>query len=203
MEIGEQYKKAYPNLVKRSEELANKGWLIAPSMDFGILTDLLKIEDIDGYYIKYYEIEDNYNLLKCGIMNCDLYSNFKPLLDEIFQCYENGLYKVIIPSALSVIEGGIAELTESNKYGRRLLRDIKNIEEIKKEGTVVYIFYNAIYVYLDNIFENYNFDNERKNLLNRNWVLHGKDNPNIWKKVDAVILLNTLYSLSLLSKKEF
>ncbi|MEJ9205529.1 hypothetical protein P4W02_29545, partial [Bacillus thuringiensis] len=50
---------------------------------------------------------------------------------------------------------------------------------------------------LNRIFEFGNFDNNptRLPMINRDWVLHGRDYPKNWKQVDALRLFNALQTI--------
>lgn len=51
--------------------------------------------------------------------------------------------------------------------------------------------------FLNKIFEFGNFDNNptRLPMINRDWVLHGRDYPSNWKQVDALRLLSALHTI--------
>lgn len=52
-------------------------------------------------------------------------------------------------------------------------------------------------MFLKCVFKAGNFDRnpERLEIINRDWVLHGRDYPSNWKQVDALRLLNALHTI--------
>lgn len=40
----------------------------------------------------------------------------------------------------------------------------------------------------------------RESMINRNWILHGRDNPALWKKADALRLLNVLSTIQFIKQ---
>ena len=51
------------------------------------------------------------------------------------------------------------------------------------------------------LFTKNHFDNERKPVINRNWVLHGRDDPSFWEEVDVLRLLTVLNTIQFVQEE--
>lgn len=47
----------------------------------------------------------------------------------------------------------------------------------------------------DKIFKTHQFGDHREEVLNRNWVLHGRDDPRLWSKADFYSLICIISSM--------
>jgi len=119
---------------------------------------------------------------------------YRSLTEEIFDGYANGYLKALIPSLITVIEGEVAKLLSTKDYGWRLMNNLNN--ELKDKGSdmnsLVSLYCSSMLA--SKIFTKKDFDDRREATLNRNWELHGRDDPNKWTKSDFYSLISILSS---------
>lgn len=154
--------------------------------------DLLEYDQqqLDEYFMGLYEkhFEMVVENIKEGINNTN-----DPLIDQVIESYKRGDFVIAIPSLILMIEGEIANILESQKYGKKLLNEWKRTEEAKNQEDFKTIQALALIEYLrGQIFINHDFKLERNEVVNRNWILHGKDDSRLWTKKDATQLINLL-----------
>lgn len=176
------------------------GWTITGEMGFGeyLNGDLLgqPISKLDQYFYSYYRDNEweNYIETKERILE-SIDSKWQGVIQECFDCFERDKYKVAIPTLISIIEGEISIVADTDNIGKTLLASFKEkvpSEEDKYEAMLMY----SLYTFLnEELFRSRNFTYKRRKLLNRNWVLHGRDNPSHWQKVDALRLINVLSTI--------
>ena len=73
---------------------------------------------------------------------------------------------------------------------------VVNDDETYKKIAVI-----SLYRFLrEELFSSHKFGKDRKELINRNWILHGRDDPKYWTKVDALRLINVLSSVEFVNR---
>jgi len=194
-----------------AEKLGEKGWTTPLSMTPREVVEFSKIQDIDTAMEEYfsYDNECAYTRMKRDVLDHKLVGSWKGLLEQCFNSYENGNYLVAIPNLFIIVEGIarmlISQKFEKHKIGRRT--SLKNQYETVREDVsqedetkdrVYLVAYVSVLGFLNQVFQQGNFDRNptRFPIINRDWVLHGKDTPSNWKKVDALRLFNAIYSLT-------
>ena len=122
-----------------------------------------------------------------------------PLLKEVYSSVENNKLKIAIPSLILIIEGEISDITENGAWGYPLINDWKKkLEkgEFKEEDELFHAKCLALTNFLANhLFTGHSFNDDRKPFINRNWVMHGRDNSELWTKVEVFKLINFLETL--------
>ncbi|BCD24387.1 hypothetical protein BC30090_3284 [Bacillus cereus] len=193
-----------------AESLAQKGWTIPMNMDIEEIFALSRVvsqEELDSSFQTFYSNEKEYQHIKTDILKHELIKEWKELLLQCFDSYEKGHYLITIPNLFIIIEN-LAHLLISPRYQKYIttnkrtrkppLRDqYKEVQkEIESDRTYI-IYFVSIAVFLKCVFKAGNFDRnpERLEIINRDWVLHGRDYPSNWKQVDALRLLNALHTI--------
>ncbi|MDN4873678.1 MULTISPECIES: hypothetical protein [Bacillus cereus group] len=190
-----------------AESLGKKGWTLPMLMDIRDHIEMSRISDIseiDNLIEKFHLDKKVFEELKSDIINHDLTSEWRTLLVQCFDSYEQGNYLIVIPNLFTIFEG-VANSLISPRYKKivqsndqvSLNRRYKKVKrEIESDKTYI-IYYSSIVEFIGTIFRYGDFDKRtsRFDIINRNWVLHGRDNPNQWQRVDALRLFIALHSL--------
>ncbi|EJV57008.1 hypothetical protein [Bacillus cereus] len=192
---------------KSAEELGRKGWTLPMNMTPSEIIGLSQIEEqdeLDSALFDFHSNEKEYQHLKTIILEHELTNDWEKLLEQCFENYENGNYLITIPNLLIIIEN-IAHILISPRYQKYLKPDkrtslrakYKKVQrEIKKDSTYI-VFYVSVAEFLNKIFVFGDFDNNptRLPMINRDWVLHGRDYPINWQQVDALRLFSALHTI--------
>jgi hypothetical protein len=92
--------------------------------------------------------------------------------------------------------------TDNTNEGSSLSKKYETVRIQVLDDHVALAYYASAQVLIKRAFKFGEFDKEdarRPFLVNRNWVLHGRDNPSLWKRVDALRLFNAIITLTVLS----
>lgn len=195
---------------KSAELLGRRGWTIPMNMTPGEVIGLSKIQNqnkLDLALQDFYSSKKEYENIKKDILDNQLIKEWKTLLTSCFENYENGNYLIVIPSLLIIIEN-LAHVLITPRYQKYMaqntikrkppLRDqYKKVKrEIESDRTYI-IYYVSIAEFLNCVFKAGNFDKNlnRLSIINRDWVLHGRDYPTNWKQVDALRLFNAVHTI--------
>ncbi|WP_042455602.1 hypothetical protein [Neobacillus dielmonensis] len=188
---------------------SKSGWTLTGEMGLGdyLNDDLLTYtqEEIDAYFLTYYKYKNdelkinNYELAKNSILET-VNPKWIETVVSSFKCYDLDMYKMTIPNLLMIIEGEISEIADSDLVGGKLLTHWKkelDTESDKFDAMALY----SLYLFLREVlFKTRDFHKKRLDIINRNWILHGRDDPTNWKEQDYFRLINTLSSVQYIKR---
>ncbi|MFC0417726.1 hypothetical protein ACFFHH_20160 [Cytobacillus solani] len=194
----------YERICKITKSNSKFGWTLTSEMSIGDylngeLVDA-NMNQVDSYFYNYYTYKDEelgdvfYKNVKNSIIG-NIEKKWIDLLKECFTCYDSGLFKVAIPNLMLVIEGEISSIANSNLIGKKLIKYWKRDFKTKSSQIDAIILYSIFHFLQDSLFLSKDFSEDRPDIINRNWILHGRDNPEQWTKKDYFRLVNTLSSL--------
>jgi hypothetical protein len=194
-----------------AEGLAIKGWTTPLNMDVDRMFELAAIKKqykVDKAFIEFYADKDNFKELKDTLLEHKLLNEWNGLLKQCLENYEKGNYLIVIPSLFTIIEGFAHKLifprfkiSDKTDENISLSRKYETVRSEVLEDSVTLAYYASAQVFIRMAFKFAGFDKEdarRPFLINRNWVLHGRDNPSLWKRVDALRLFNAISTLTVL-----
>jgi len=210
-EEGEDWKSRtlIPSLNKRSmQRNAKYGWTMAHQITLAKYFDTRDLEDcldaFDSYFVSCYE-ENNQRLYQeqrnINLFEIDIKQ--RRILEQCYTAYEQEMYQIVIPSLLLLIEGVMAHLLDTNAFGGKLKEELKKLTDVDRElDDRESILYSTTVFITDHLFKKHDFLQERLEIINRNWILHGRDDPSKWTKADALRLFNVLSSLLFVLKED-
>ncbi|MCY8410597.1 hypothetical protein MOD78_02290 [Bacillus haynesii] len=182
------------------------GWTLTGEMptDLYLRDEYLKMkhDEIDQIFISFYE-QNEYQQLKSLIntLKDGLSERWSEIFDHSLDLYLEGKFKIAIPALISIIEGELSMILGTQSIGTQLMKQFKSkLDDKLKILTIA--TYSAYYFLDEHLFKSHKFSDSRLPLLNRNWILHGRDDPSAWKKEDALKLLNTLSTLQFIKEVE-
>ncbi len=189
-------------LKQRVERLSEKGWALVVDVHGNMILedDFLEIDKltIDQRMLEFYK-ENEYENLQ--VLRKYINERINPIwneqLNDAVRLFIKGDYKVVIPFVMTLIEAEMIRYSGRDKFGVRLRNDFKKrIEKVDDD----YIFIATLLVdeLIAKIFDNKKEDEVEGELLNRNLVLHGKSNPDMWGEIEFLKILNLVGALVML-----
>ncbi|EEK47178.1 hypothetical protein FO497_20510 [Bacillus cereus ATCC 10876] len=189
-----------------AELLGKKGWTLPLLMDVEDNIRLSQVEDLrelDKEIVEYHLNE--FQNMKREILTHEFVKEWKELLGQCFDNYEKGNYLIVIPNLFIVIES-LAHMVITPKFQKyitsnkriSLKEKYKKVKpEIEKDRTNI-IIYISVHEFLKSVFKMGNFDKNKNrfSIINRDWVLHGRDNPNNWNEADVLRLFNAIHTIT-------
>ncbi|RTE07177.1 hypothetical protein [Paenibacillus whitsoniae] len=179
-------------------EGADKGWTIPPHSTIRECQEMIEGKSkvgVDYEFKLHYEELDNYNRMKSELLSVSSFGGkWKKLLEDCFINYEQGRHAIVIPSLFLILEGVIFDIVKNQKWKIAFRRINKQITD----GSIQKPLFTSVRRFIDKAFGYGYFEVEsfKPSFINRNWVLHGRDNIGEWESVDALRLFNALYSLT-------
>lgn len=153
------------------------------------------IDLYDSHFLKSYEENDGfvYKKVKKDMLTKINKIN-KRILKQCFYNYERNHYEVSIPSLIMLIEGEIANMGMSDRVGKSLLIEVEHDISTMDDDIKKIIARTTVRFFKDNLFDGGDFNNVY-NGIKRNRIMHGRDDPSKWRKVDALKLITNLSTL--------
>lgn len=189
----------YENTKVVIEHNSQYGWTLAASMSTLVYIEDELVgksgEELDTYFYDYYSATDweEYQDLKNDLKK-RIDSKWSELLGDCFFLFENKRYKAAIPILFSIVDGELAKALETHSYGGKLVQVTKRAATDEEARFRKSVLYSVLRCLEGEMFSHSSFEEERKGIINRNWVMHGRDNPMLWKEVDVLKLLTILDS---------
>ena len=200
-ELSKGYQLTLEDLEKACELFAKYGWTLPMDSQPGEVLDLVDScseENIDNYFYKFYTENNNENLLAIfeEIQENEAIIKWKRLMNECILAYKSELYLVTIPSLISIIEGLISTFMD-NPNSIRIMNVCKDMTT--KHNGYHRLLWVSIHNFIQNLFEKQNFNGMRPGLINRHWILHGRDETT-WRDLDAIKLFVAVHALLVVSR---
>jgi len=176
------------------------GWTLTSEMVLGdyLDKDLRKMNQarLDEYFLQYYTRNNNsfFKETETHLLKF-IKPQRKDLLKDCLDNFVNGKYHITIPSLITLIEGEVTDILETKDYGKNLYDKMNKAAKNEEEKFVQIITYSTYDYLRRELYKPHDFGKKRRNMINRHWVLHGRDNPNVWTKYDGLRLINVLSSL--------
>ena len=192
----------YNKIEKIAYENSKQGWTLTAEIGIGqyLNDELLHMspKEIDNYFFKYYAKNDweRFKSTKKEIL-AKVDPRWNEVLLDCFEAFEQGKYRMTIPTLFTIIEGETAAVYKSNEVGTSLARYMYTQVTSDHHKLTKIAIYSLSNFMRKQLFIYHEFTKYRKPIINRNWVLHGRDDPKHWKKVDAVRLFNVLSTIQL------
>lgn len=187
------------------------GWtlpLFSTPREFVELVEGLSDDDIDASFVRFYEAEngENFSTLVKELLADEALERWRPLLAQCITAYGSDLHIVVIPGLLSVCEGiiiaagGSSDATKTNP--KPTIKRILDDTNAKIDGSLTQAIVASIHSFVERAFQNSNFAGPRPRIINRHWILHGRDVPAQWTKVDALRLFQAVHTLAWLLRRD-
>jgi len=180
------------------EELAIRGWTIQMELSFPDMVDLvaMSVAETDAFFVNYYTERDFAALrsVRAELANRPALAQWKNLLDECFDSFEQSHHLITIPALLSIIEGVVASAGSALTRRRARLVDICVANWGEKGNCVTDAMWYSVSLFVERLFQDASFAQGRPPFINRHWILHGRDSAT-WTVADALRLFNALQTI--------
>jgi len=174
--------------------------------DNDFCNEVLSTDDINNLLFEYYS-QDNFKRINETIDRCkhdSIMKSYSELFSQAIICYQNKQYNISILGLIAIADSILSEVTqnETHRYKARVER-IK--EELLKKGSYSPEDFSLIALYftfrhmMDSFYKTFPFDGPEPELLNRNWLMHGRSRKDI-TQLDCIKIINYLFGLILFNK---
>ncbi|MEW4425990.1 hypothetical protein AB1I68_00685 [Paenibacillus pabuli] len=178
----------------------NYGWCLSSNVSISAYRKIASSqEEKNKLFVLEFEADD-YDLYKAEKDYIIVTANqeWQQFYEECFYLIDNGKYQAAIPSLMSAVEHELS-YEGTNDIGKPLINRVKSSLEREDPSSFLYAISTSVISLLNNrIFRYRDFNRTRLSIINRNWVLHGRDKPSLWKKEDVYKLIALISALRML-----
>ncbi len=192
---------SFTSTEKASKALAEYGWTLPMQLTPGEVVGLAgqPIEEIDAFFVDLYTDEDCAALRRAGreLLTRKGLLAWRGLLEECLEVFEEGRYLVTIPALISTIEGVVATAGNSlhnRNVSKSFLTGVCANKANACPRSIHGIMWRSLEIFVEKLFQNAPFDRNRPPIINRHWILHGRDLAN-WTKADSLRLFCALETI--------
>jgi hypothetical protein len=188
------------------QRLGERGWTVPVRQlpDFAtILVRSVPPEHTDAVFVRLYSEKGGgeFDALGTELLRNPELQRWNPLIEQCLGAYLREEHLLVVPSLLTAYEGALASVVDQPHEMRP--KDLAKRELSEAEANIERVPWVSIEAFTRVIFQSAEFAAQRPNLLNRHWVLHGRDAPS-WSQADSLRLFQALHTLgsARLSKRE-
>jgi hypothetical protein len=186
----------YPELEDAARRLGEHGWTIpmwAPAQRVAQAVAQGSREAIDGYFLSMYLASDRAREARLldDVLSAQELEWWRPLLAECVAAYRKGQYRIVVPSLLLILEGAMANAGNRFTKSADPSRIATEARKAADHPRVDWLIWLSIEAFLGRVFVSHSFAADRPQLLNRHWILHGRDVPE-WDQTDCLRLFQAL-----------
>ena len=179
-----------------TKSLASYGWTFpidfSPAQIDELVTGSHDRLDVDKFFIEHYSNDLKLFQMFNFVYSAVLYDKWYKLIEQCIRTYRSGLYLVTVPALIIVIEGAIANLCSTSNTG--IIDLCKEREEKMEPFSARKYLWKSFNYFALQLYESKSFDKERPQLINRHWILHGRDSYE-WNQADCLRIFQALYTL--------
>lgn len=200
--IDEQFK----GLEASGRQLGAAGWTVPmwapPVLVHGLLAHTTSPSEIDQSFVHLYTKSRGrqFREMVNRLMHRETIRPWLPLIEECRYAYTKGRYLVTVPALLAILEGLVATAGEQlhSLQSPRTTAGAK----YKDSSGIRALVWASLEAFVGVVFQSHSFSKSRPTLINRHWILHGRD-PASWTQADSLRLFQACDTVSsVMSTKE-
>jgi len=197
-----QFVRELPNDVRR---LADLGWTVplefTPGETLEVARGAHNRAEADEIFFRFFTDDAGrmFEALRRDLLSEQSLDPWRPLLAECFEAYDRGQFSITIPALLSIIEGYLAQLSNTLKRRTRV-PDITAAAVALKGDGIDALLWESVHQFVSNLFAYYDFAGQPPPVINRHWILHGRYCPP-WSQIDSLRLFNALHTITAVASR--
>lgn len=178
--------------------MAKMGWTIplwAPTGFTEVVVERVKPAELDEFFVRSYRA-NRYRVLRemlSRMKKNPALQQWWPLLQQCANVFRQHNYLVVVPSLLLVLEGVLLFYPGSAK--RRARPTSVSKRRVTQSSWIWTNTWISIDTFLQKVFESRKFHGERPTMINRHWILHGRDETT-WSESDCIRLFQAIDTVS-------
>jgi hypothetical protein len=181
-----------------SEHLAMLGWTLPMRLGPADLVNLAgqSAEDVDLFFVEFYTDNEfaELRLLRKELGKCKSLEQWKVLLEQCFASFESQNHLITVPALLTILDGIVFKASNSAPTWRVDPVKICAAKATAADNGIKTWMWRSLELFFGKLFESAPFDQSRPTLINRHWILHGRDAAN-WTSADSLRLFNALQTV--------
>lgn len=208
----DQLQRGFAEFSARLEPAALKagqaGWTIPLYLDLVEMNSLLiRLVDGDDAELVFHELylgsdTGARDALFEELVTTPSLEKWHPLIRECISSFNEARYIVCVPALISACEGAMVASGGATFVANQKVNPVLDHHEKALDGSenpldrAVVVSLKAFFA---QVTQRSDFAGPRPSVLNRHWILHGRDSPELWRDVDAIRLFQALHTISMVN----
>jgi len=157
---------------------------------------------VDAVFVNLYESNNGsfFNRVAKSLASRDVIAKWRPLLEQVFSAYGRRDFLITIPALLIVCEGVLASDRGNETNVKKVVADSVQAQKHRGPDSLTILVWRTVERFINELFKNSDFTGARPNMLNRHWILHGRDSST-WTQADCLRLIQVVDTLSYLRER--
>jgi len=162
-------------------------------------------DELDRKFVRLFSANRGarFDSLAGTLLERDNLAPWRDLLEECVSVYRRRQYRVAVPALLAILEGilsaGCGNSTRVKAIVERHLASAPHEEH----DDLLWILWSAVDAFIGELFKRVQFSDSRPPVLNRHWILHGRDLQSAsWSQSDSLRLFLAIDTASYMLSDE-
>jgi hypothetical protein len=205
-QIVEHIDERFKDLEASARQLGAAGWTVPmwapPILVHGLLEHTTRASEIDESFVHMYTEKrgKQFREMMDRLKRRKAIQPWLSLMEECRYAYTKGWFLVTVPALLAVLEGLVATAGDQ----------LKSLQSPRKTAGAKYkeskgiraLVWASLEAFVGVVFQSHSFSSSRPPVINRHWILHGRDSSS-WTKADSLRLFQACDAVtSILSSAE-
>jgi len=195
----------FERLEQASLELASQGWALQMSLTPAKIYKILTARSpkaVDAVFVNLYESNNGsfFNRVAKSLASRDVIAKWRPLLKQVFSAYRRRDFLITIPALLIACEGVLASDRGNETNVKKVVADCVQAQKHREPDSITFLVWRTVERFINELFKNSDFTGARPSVLNRHWILHGRDSST-WTQADCLRLIQVVDTLSYLRER--
>lgn len=190
-------------LVRPAQKLGDLGWTVPMWAEPKLVLEVLDMEPqaIEELFVNTYREGGRapFRELCDGMVDRTILAPWHLLLDDCRCAFVEGRYRVVVPGLLLILEGLlVASLPAAGRKGKPLPIALAHQRASEALHAAVW---TSVVAFVRAVFKRHSFAAPRPALINRHWVLHGRDAAT-WGEAECIRLFQAVDTISCMCEPE-
>ncbi len=187
-------------------QLALKGWPLPVFLSINEVVTWAQDppDELDQKFSDWFSANDGerFDTLASSCLERQILGPWLSLLEECISAYRRCEYRVTVPSLLAILEGILMAERGNSTRVVATAKQYRDAAPHEDHDSMLWLIWDAIHAYVSQLFKPAPFEAQRPSVLNRHWILHGRDESGAWNQSDSLRLFLGIETVSLMLDAE-
>jgi hypothetical protein len=175
--------------------IGEAGWTFPLDATFREVDEMWRraeLEGIDVVFSHFLEEPATFQKMRSRLIEGTELTFWRPLIEQSFGAYEAGLYLVVVPAMLTVFEGCLTQAGGMDAWVKTRTKELtRQLRAAAAPGSLELARWTCLEAFVSRLYASHSFEVTRPTIINRHWILHGRDAP-VWDKTDCLRLFQAV-----------
>lgn len=197
----------YRQLPSACAQLAEKGWPLPLQLSNRQIVGWAQDapDELDRKFSRWFSANrgERFNSVADSCLARENLAPWHALLEECVTAYRRRQYRVTVPALMAVLEGILLAGCTDSTHVKATVKCHVAAAPHEPHNDLEWVVWSAIDAFITELFKHVRFSGGRPPMLNRHWVLHGRDHQSdAWSQADSLRLFLAVDTVSFMLDEE-